>query len=326
MSRVMFWRGLRIAALAWLAAVAVTSAAPAAGFPDRPISLKLGFSPGGSSDISARAFLKFFEKYLPPGSTVVVDYRPGADGIIMYRDLAAAPPDGYNLGLLVSPNAIAALHERADLHYDLNSYDYLGQLMADYATLTVAKDSRFKTLKEMLEWARQNPKKLSIGVTGLSGIYIPIREMFAKAGAEVTFVPFKGGGDLSAALMGDHIDASGVNLTSATTYTGAQRVLAVFSEQRLQGLEDVQTVRENGIDLVAVTNRGIVAPRGLPGDVRKILVDAIGKAAQDPDYHAVLRKNALTPAYLALDDYKKYVQSVYQQYGEIWKRSPWSAQ
>jgi hypothetical protein len=61
----------------------------------------------------------------------------------------------------------------------------------------------------------------------------------------------------------------------------------------------------------------------LPDDARKVLVEAIGKAAQDPEYHAVLRNNSLSPAYLALDDYKKYIQSVYDQYGEIWKRSPW---
>jgi tripartite-type tricarboxylate transporter receptor subunit TctC len=124
----------------------------------------------------------------------------------MYRELAAARPDGYTLGLIVSPNAIAVLHEGKNLRYSLESYDYLGQLMNDYATLTVAKDSRFKTLKEMLDWARANPRKLTIGVAGLSGINIQIREMFLKAGAEVTFVPFKGGGDLSSALLGGHID------------------------------------------------------------------------------------------------------------------------
>jgi tripartite-type tricarboxylate transporter receptor subunit TctC len=320
-----WWNGIRHARttlIGLLGIAAVTSDALAA-FPERPIALKLGFSAGGSSDISARAFLQFLEKYLPAKSTVVVEYKPGADGLIMYRDLAASKPDGYTLGLLVSPNAISVLHEGRNLHYNLDSYEYLGQLMADYATLTVAKDSRFKGLKEMLEWAQQNPGKLTIGVTGLSGIYIPIREMFLKVRAEVTFVPFKGGAELSTALLGGHIDASGVNLTSATSYKDVQRVLAVFSDKRLEGMQDIPTVRESGIDIVAETNRGVVAPRGLPDDTRKVLVEAIGKAAQDPEYHAVLRINSLSPAYLALDDYKKYVHSVYDQYGEIWKRSPW---
>jgi tripartite-type tricarboxylate transporter receptor subunit TctC len=305
-----------------LGLAAATSGARAA-FPERPITLKLGFSAGGSSDISARTFLHFFEKYLPAGSKVVIEYKPGADGIVMYRELAAARPDGYNLGLIVSPNAIAVLHEGKNPHYGLESYDYLGQLMADYATLTVAKDSRFKNLNQMIDWARANPRKLTIGVAGLSGINIQIREMFLKAGAEVTFVPFKGGGDLSSALLGGHIDASGVNLTSATTYKDVQRIVAVFSEKRLEGLEDIPTVRETGIDVVAVTNRGIVAPRGLPNDIRNTLVAAVAKAAQDPEYHAVLRKDSLVPAYLALSDYERYMQSVYDLYGAIWKRSSW---
>jgi tripartite-type tricarboxylate transporter receptor subunit TctC len=313
---------MRAVLVGLLGLAAVTSDARAA-FPERPITLKLGFSAGGSSDISARAFLHFLEKYLPAGSKVVIEYKPGADGILMYRELAAVRPDGYNLGLIVSPNAIAVLHEGKNLHYKLDSYEYLGQLMADYATLTVAKDSRFKNLNEMREWARANPRKLTVGVAGLSGINIQIREMFLKAGAEVTFVPFKGGGDLSSALLGGHIDASGVNLTSATTYKDLQRIVVVFSEKRLEGLEDVPTVHESGVNIVAVTNRGIVAPRGLPKDIRNILVGAIAKAAQDPEYHAVLRKDSLVPAYLALDDYEKYMRSVYDQYGAIWKRSPW---
>jgi tripartite-type tricarboxylate transporter receptor subunit TctC len=320
-----WWNGFRHVrtALVGLLAIAAVTSDALAGFPERPITLKLGFSAGGSSDISARAFLQVLEKYLPAGSTVVVEYKPGADGLIMYRDLASSKPDGYTLGLLVSPNAISVLHEGRNLHYDLNSYDYLGQLMADYATLTVANNSRFKGPNDMLDWARHNPGKLTIGVTGLSGIYIPICEMFLRAGAEVTFVPFKGGAELSTALLGGHIDASGVNLTSATSYKDVQRVLAVFSEKRLEGMDDVPTVRESGIDIIAVTNRGVVAPRGLPDAVRNVLVEAIGKAAQDPEYHAALRNNSLSPAYLALDDYKKYIQSVYDQYGEIWKRSPW---
>ena len=320
-----WWNGfchVRATLVGLIAIGAVTSDA-FAGFPDRPITLKLGFSAGGSSDISARAFLQVLEKYLPAGSTIVVEYKPGADGLIMNRDVATSKPDGYTLGLLVSPNAISVLHEGKNVHYNLDSYEYLGQLMADYATLTVANDSRFKNLKELLDWARQNPGKLTIGVTGLTGVYIPIREMFHKAGVEVTFVPFKGGAELSTALLGGHIDASGVNLTSATSYKDVQRVLAVFSEKRLEGMEDIPTVHESGIDIVAVTNRGIVAPRGLPTDARKVLVDAIGKAAQDPEYQAALRKNSLSPAYLAEDDYKNYVQSVYKEYGEIWKRSPW---
>jgi tripartite-type tricarboxylate transporter receptor subunit TctC len=320
-----WWNGFRHVrtALVGLLAIAAVTSDALAGFPERPITLKLGFSAGGSSDISARAFLQVLEEYLPAGSRVVVEYKPGADGLIMYRDVAASKPDGHTLGLLVSPNAISVLREGKNVHYTLDSYDYLGQLMADYATLTVAKDSRFNGLNEMLDWARQNPGKLSIGVTGLSGVHISIREMFLKAGAAVTFVPFKGGAELSTAVLGGHIDASGVNLTSATSYKDVQRVLAVFSENRLEGMDDVPTVRESGIDIVGVTTRGIVSPRGLPNDTRKVLLEAIRKAAQDPDYHAVLRRNSLTPAYLAENDYKTYIQSVYDQYGEIWKRNPW---
>src|ERR1700720_709304 len=120
-----WWSGfchVRTTFVALLGMAAVTSHA-LAGFPDRPITLKLGFSAGGSSDISARAFLQVLEKYLPAGSTVVVGYKARADGLIMGREVAASKPDGYPLGLLVSPNAISVLHEGKNVHYNVDSYD-----------------------------------------------------------------------------------------------------------------------------------------------------------------------------------------------------------
>ena len=307
---------------AFLSAVLLLALPAAAAFPERPITLSLGFSAGGSSDVTARAFGPYMEKYLPPGAKIVIENKPGGDGVNMYRALAREKPDGYNLGLLVSPNAIAVLHEGKNLRYDLDSFDYIGQIIKDYTTLTVAKDSRFKTLGEMIEWGRQNPRGITVGLTGFSGAFVAIRSMFQLAKVEVTYVPF-GGGELSTALLGGHITASGVNLASAGAYKDVQRILVVFAEERLAGLKDIPTVRENGYDVVGVTTRGIVAPKGLPADVREILVKAVAQASQDPGYHEYLRKGGLLPGYLDPDAYAAYIRAVYKQHGEIWARDPW---
>lgn len=308
---------------AGLAAGLLAAPAPAsADFPERPITLFLGFAPGGSSDITARQFVPYLEKQLPEGTSVIVENRPGADGANMLRELSTAPADGYSLGLLTSPNTIAVLHEGREVNYTLDSFDYLGQLIAEYGTLTVAKDGQFATFEELVEWGKAHPGELSIGVTGFSGIYIGLRELFQLAGVEVVFATFKSGGDLSTALLGGHIHASGVNLTSALNFADTQTVMLVLADAKVDGV-DAPIARDLGYDVVINTTRGIIAPKGLPDATRVLLEEAIAKAATDPEYEGKLREKALTPSHLDGEAYRAYLQSVYDQFGEIWARAPW---
>ncbi|MGV6874307.1 tripartite tricarboxylate transporter substrate binding protein [Pseudochelatococcus sp. B33] len=313
------------AVLVLMAVAVAASAVPGAAraeFPERPITLYLGFAAGGSSDITARQFVPYLEKYLPRGTSVIVENQPGADGANMLRELAKAPADGYSLGLLTSPNTIAVLHEGKDVRYTLDSFDYLGQLISEYGTLTVAKDGQFGSFEELIEWAKANPGDLSVGVTGFSGIYVGLRELFQLAGVEVIFVPYNSGGDLSTALLGGHIHASGVNLTSALNFKDTQKVILVLADKPVEGVE-APNARDLGHDVVINTTRGIIAPAGLPDDAKTVLEDAIRKAATDPEYEAKLRSMALTPGHLGSAEYRAYLQSVHDHFGEIWARDPW---
>lgn len=313
-----------VAALAALGA-AVFAAAPAAAqdYPSQPIVINVGFSPGGSSDISARTFARFLEQHLPGDASVVVENRPGGDGANMYRYVAGSKPDGYTLGLIITPTAVSKLHEGRDLQYDMNSFDYVGMLMSDYTVLPVANDSQFKTLADMVEFGKEKAGQLTIGVTGFSGPYIAQRELFKKAGVEVTWVPYNGGGELSAALLGGHVHGSAVNLPSAVSYKDTQRPLVVFAPKRLEDLSDVPTVVESGYDVVGEVNRGIVAPANLPKAVSDVLVKAVADAATDPAYIAELKKVNVVPDYRGPAEYRKLVENAYETYGEIWKTDPW---
>ena len=291
-------------------------------YPTRPIVLNVGFSPGGSSDISARTFMRFLEQELP-GSSIVVENRPGADGANMYRYMSQAEPDGYNIGLIISPTAFSKLHEGAELGYGVESFDYLGQLMADYTVLPVPLDSEFTTLQEMIDFGKANPGKLAIGVTGFSGPYVAVRQLFQDAGVEVTWVPYGSGGEISAALLGGFLHTAAINLPSVISYKDTLRPLVIFSPERLDDLPDTPTVKESGYDVIAEVNRGIIAPAGLPEDVKAILVEAVRKAANDPAYHEELRKVYVSPDYLGPDDYEAKSKEIFQKYGEIWAKDPW---
>lgn len=315
------WRLIGAAALGAAGLAAMTAGALAA-FPERPITLSIGFSPGGSSDLSARVFAQYLEKYLPAGSRIVIENKPGADGTINNRDIASAKPDGYRLGWFITPAAISVLHEGKDVRYDLDSFTYIGQLMTDYNVLVVATGSPYKTVDDMIDYARKNPGKLAIGVTGFNGPFLAARELFSQAKVEVNWVPFSGGGDMSTAVLGGHIAASVIGLPSALGYK-TQRVLVVFSEERLPGLQDIRTARDSGYDVVGYNNRGVVAPKGIPEDVRAVLGEAVRKVANDPGYIASLTKEHVFPAYMGLEDYRKHVRGLYDNLGKIWAKEPW---
>lgn len=313
---------LGLVTLAGMLGLAIAApGASAAGYPERPIILSNGFGAGGSADITARVFATFLEKYLPPGARVINENKPGADGGVNNRDIAMQKPDGYRLGWFITPAAISAMHER-DVGYKVDSFTYIGQLMVDYNVIVVAAVSPYKTLGDMIEYGRANPGKVTIGITGFNGPYIDARELFRQAGVEINWVPFSGGGELSTSLMGGHVSASVIGLPAALG-NSAQRALAIFSEQRLPGMPNTGTVRESGYDIVGHNERGVVAPGGLPDDVRTILVEAVRKVAADPEYTASLAKQTVFPAYLGPDEYRRRMHEMYDRFGAIWARTPW---
>ena len=312
----------RLAAAATVAFAATGCGAIAQDYPERPIVINVGVSPGGSSDISARAFARFLEEEIP-GSSVVVENRPGADGANMYRYVAQAEPDGYTLALIISPTAFSKLHEGTELGYGIDSFDYIGQLMADYTVLPVAVDSEFQTLEDMIEFARENPGDLAIGVTGFSGPYIAVNQLFDQAGVDVTWVPYGSGGEIRAALLGGVIHSAAINLPSTISYSDTLRPVVVFAPERLELLPDTPTAVESGYDVVAEVNRGIIAPAGLPEDIHSTLETAVRNIVNDPEYQEELAEVFVSPDHLGSEEYEAEAEAIYEEYGRIWEEDPW---
>lgn len=306
-----------------LCAAALVGAAPAlAEYPEKPIEIIVGYSAGGGTDVMARTVGKFLEKYLG-GASVVIKNVPGAGGQIGFTQVAAAKPDGYTLGTFNLPTALALTYDRkAD--YNVNSFTYLANFVEDPNTVVVKKDSKFKSLTDLIKAAKAAPDSITVGLASLGGNDHFSAIMIEKAtGTKFTLVPFKGAALARSAIIGGHVVAGTMTLGQTTAYKDDLNVLAVLSEKRSPFRPDVPTAKELGIDVQMSSLRGIVGPAGIPAPVAKRLQTALAAVNADPEFQAVMAKQGNPIVFIEGDAFAKVAQKQSAIAGEIWKKTPW---
>jgi len=272
----------------WLAAsaMALALACPAqAAWPERPITLIIPASPGGTTDISARLIADKLSAKL--GQQVIVENRAGAAGIIGAQALARAKPDGYTLLMgNIGPNAINyALYKT--LPYKPADFAPITLVISVPNVLVVNEASPVRSVAALRAEARRDPAKVSFGSSGAGQSPHLSAELF-KQRAEIsgTHIPYKGAGPAVAALLGRQFTFMIDNLPSSMPYiqSGKLRALAVTSDKRLAELPDVPTMAEAGVkDMVVTAWFGLVAPAGTPRDVVDKLYIATRDVVRSPD-------------------------------------------
>lgn len=272
----------------WLAASAMALAfvCPAqAAWPERPITLIIPASPGGTTDISARLIADKLSAKL--GQQVIVENRAGAAGIIGAQALARAKPDGYTLLMgNIGPNAINyALYKT--LPYKPADFAPITLVISVPNVLVVNEASPVRSVADLRAEARRDPAKVSFGSSGAGQSPHLSAELF-KQRAEIsgTHIPYKGAGPAVAALLGRQFTFMIDNLPSSMPYiqSGKLRALAVTSDKRLAELPDVPTMAEAGVkDMVVTAWFGLVAPAGTPRDVVDKLYIATRDVVRSPD-------------------------------------------
>ncbi|WP_137176375.1 tripartite tricarboxylate transporter substrate binding protein [Roseomonas sp. AR75] len=304
------------AATAAAAMQALTRGAAAQAFPSRPMRLIVPFAPGGSTDIIGRFLAREAGQKL--GQSIVVENRPGAGAMIGLNELVQARPDGYTIGMTNSGMVFQPLYGHARHNYatDLQAIAQVGEIPF---VLAVKSDAPWRTLPELVDWARAHPGDLMYGITGYGNTsHIGPEKLRLLANLQMEAVNYPGGGPLITALLGGHIKAISNNPVDLRTYIrdGSVRVLCAFAEKRLEdpALRDIPTAREYGYDIVVTLWQGVGAPRGMPDEVIRRLDTAFGELLQSPSAQASVREYGLQPAYLdAAPFQRKWVEDQARQ-------------
>lgn len=255
--------GTAVTASALLAAPTVLRAQ---GFPSRPIELVVGFSPGGGTDVTARTFAGFLSAEL--GGQVIVLNKPGASGEIALAGVARANPDGYTLGVTNMPGLVTLPIERP-AKFSLKEFDFIANLVSDPSAFSVKPDSPIKSVKDLIEAARKDPGGITLGSTGIGTDDHLCLVLFEQAtGVKLNHVPFQGAGPMRMAVLGGQVTVAGLNVGEVAPFESQLRMIAQGGATRSRFAPNVPTFKEQGIDVEMGSERGIVAPKGLPADVR----------------------------------------------------------
>ncbi|MCG8510041.1 MAG: tripartite tricarboxylate transporter substrate binding protein [Rhodospirillales bacterium] len=259
-----------------------------AEFPEKPVHYIIPFGPGGESDITARFQEPYFKKKF--GQNLVIEYKPGGGGAVAWAQLNSMKGDGYTImGTNLPHIVVKPLQKDVGFTTDDITNIYMFHYTPD--AIVVNEDSEFKTLQDLIDYAKANPGKLTFSGSGKGTANHLAQVRFDEmAGIKTTYVAFKGTGAAVTALLGKNTLAEWGYTTVPAKYQGT-RMLAVAMEERHPRYPDVPTFKELGFDLVSGAYRGIAVPKSTPEDVRQKLASMIDAINQDPDFRNDLISN-----------------------------------
>lgn len=303
-----FMLALALGALAALGPMN-TVAAQAQNFPAKPITLVVPWPAGGSTDVVTRAMAEAASRHLP--QPVVVENKAGASGTLGPATVAAnARPDGYTIVQMpITVYRFPVMKDKKVTWDPLKDFTYIIHMTGYTFAVGTKADSKFKTWKDVVDYAKANPGKLTYGSPGAgTSLHIGMELISGHDSIKVTHVPFKGGAETTAALAGGHVDLS-VEGTSMLPLVdaGQVRLLMVWTEKRVKQWPDVPSLRELGYPWTFDSPWGIAGPKGMDPAVVQKIHDAFKKALDDPKVLAIMDRHLMPPRYA---DPKGYVEIV----------------
>ncbi len=293
-------------------------------YPDQTINYIYGFSPGSVQDVFIRDLFQKIPDMEDWDVAMQVQYQKGAGGRISWRALANADPDGYTIGFAPSAMFISAIAE--DLVYKHDNLSYIFNMMSDPGAIGVGYDSEIETLEDLVEAARKDPGKVTIGVTSVIGQEgLTMKQIQNKAGVEFNLVAFEGGSEVMTQIMGGHIDGFCLNVSDTTSFVAdkAVKVIATGAQKRSQFLPDVPTYIESGYDVTQVNMRSVAGPKDMPEPIRQYLENLFIEAAQDPAIQAKAKKLQMPLDIMRGEETKKSQYAMGEAYKELWEKNPW---
>jgi tripartite-type tricarboxylate transporter receptor subunit TctC len=311
-------------------ALALAGGALAQGtYPSRPLSMVVGFAPGGGTDTVARILAKTLGDVL--GQQVVVENRAGAGGNIATDYVAHAAPDGYTLLLGNVGSLTVAPHLIANLPYDpLRDFAPITMAVVFANVVVVPASSPAQTLAEFVKLAREKPGTITYGSSGIGGAGHLAGELLKGAAKiDIVHVPYKGGGPAMQGMLGGQIHAYFAAPSSVVGHikSGRVRALATTGPRRAQLLPDVPTIAESGYPGYEAMNwYAYVAPAKTPKDIIGRLNREIVKALAAPDVAAFLENQGMEPSSSSPEELGRYIAREYETWGKVVRQAGIKAQ
>jgi tripartite-type tricarboxylate transporter receptor subunit TctC len=275
----------------------------------RPLQMIVNFPAGSGTDINARALSESLRLVI--GRAIVIVNRSGASGTIGVTALASAAPDGNTVGFVtVTPIALQP-HLMKDLTYTLGDFSPICRITNNPTTLVVSPQSGFERISQVIEQARREPGKLSIGVPGLnSGPHTAVIEFLEMAKIDIVAVPYTADSAVIQPLKSGDLALAVVQPQTART-TGF-RVLAVSSRERIAQLPDAPTFIELGYPVVQTNSGGIIGPKGLAQDFVRAMESACRTAHDSQAFQDLTRKLGTPTSFAGANDFTAQITSEYQ--------------
>ncbi len=301
-------------------AIGAGNALGAGKYPEKPVTIIIHASAGGGSDIFARTMTSAIEKEKLFPQPMVVENKPGGSGAIAFSYVAGKKKDPYYMVTAVTSFLTTPLMGKSPV--GLKDFTPVANFAFDEYMLMVNAGSKYKSVKDIIDYAKANPKKITIGGTQLGSSDSICAYLIEKAaGVQLNYVVFNGGGEVNAALLGGHIDLAVSNPGEALELykAGKVKVLGVFAEKRLAGAPDVPTMKEQGVNATYVQNRGLCAPADIPADALKVLEEAFLKYTKTDAFKKYCKDNMLTEAYMDGAAFGKFLDEWNGKYAVILK-------
>lgn len=292
-------------------------------YPKRQIELIVPFPPGGPSDAAARIIQPQMSADL--GVPVVIVNKSGGGGALGADYVAKARPDGYTLYFAGNTPLTILIAMQPNVRYRLSDFVPIGSTMADFGTIVTRAANPWKTLEEVVDYARKNPGKLDYGSTGVGTLSALSMEIFKMSnGLDITHVPFQGTGPVKNAILGGHVQLASIgsfSLVAPLLKSGDLIALVTTAPKRLPAYPNVPTMAEKGFPEATLNIwQLLAAPAKTPQSIVERLAKALEKTMRDPAVVAAVEKVGMTVFFHGPEETRRLLESEYQVVNKVVQR------
>jgi len=290
-------------------------------YPTKPIQVIVPFSPGGSSDLTARTVEKIWPKYSTQPMLIV--NKPGAGGVLGEEYVVRSKPDGYTLYVGQGSGHDLVMPHLQKMPFDpLKDIAPVARISIHSIVICVSGKSPIKSMKDLIEFANKGNKITAAVSTAAGSVDLVMRAIAKRANIPITTVPFAGGADAVTALAGGHLVIGGGHPSEVLPHikAGRFRAIGVALDHRDTTLPNVPTLKEQGINVATWGSvKGVAVPLGTPPEIIEYLSSTLKKVCEDKEFKKIMASIGQPIDYLNTKDWTAFLQRASKDYGDLIK-------